>query len=85
MVRGRESSSATSVEIEAAFRVEHKIADTPPAPPPPPPRKNTCTPIMFVSFFSDVFSRCVYMDDYSSRGSDYSPTTFLVASFSLLF
>ena len=68
MVRGRES--ATSMEIEAAFRVEHKIADTPPAPP-PPQEKNTCTPIMFVSFFSDVFSRCVYMDDSSSSGSDY--------------
>ena len=41
MVRGRER--ATSMEIEAAFRVKHKIADTPPAPP-PPPRKKTHAP-----------------------------------------
>ena len=82
MVRGRER--ATSMEIEAAFRVEHKIADTPPAPPPPPPKKKTHAPQSWHApqscsclFFSDVFSRCVYMDDSSSSGSDYWPTTFL--------
>ena len=61
MVRGRES--ATSMEIEAAFRVEHKIADTPPGPPPPPPppRKKHMHPNHVRVFFFWCFLQvCVY-------------------------
>ena len=57
-------------------------------PPPPPPKKKTHAPqSCSCLFFSDVFSRCVYMDDSSSSGSDYWPTTFTLAGciFSLLF